>query len=187
MVTDYLSQVFEIQPTGPYYLLGWSFGGTIAHAMAAELQRQGHEVALLALLDCVPASHFARFDAPDEAMVREFLANYMGHLEGMEEYPFLVQTASSILVDHTVLMQRYTSPVFRGDPLFFNALLDPETREKRELEVEFHVLWQGHTDGRVRRINLDCTHQEMYWPDNAAKISRSINRLIATLDPGADS
>jgi len=187
MVADYLAHVFEIQPTGPYYLLGWSFGGTIAHAMAAELQRQGQEVALLALLDCVPASHFARFDAPDEAMVREFLANYMGHLSGMEEYPFLVETASSILVDHTVLMQQYNSPVFHGDPVFFNALLDPETREKRQLEVEFDVLWQEHTDGRVRRIDLDCTHQEMYWPDNAAEISRNINRLIANPEQGADS
>lgn len=182
MVADYLSHVFEIQPTGPYYLLGWSFGGTIAHAMAAGLKHRGHEVALLALLDCVPTSHFARFDAPDEALVQEFLANHMGYLSGMGEYPFLVRTASSILVDHTVLMQHYSSPVFHGDLVFFNALLDPETRDKRELEVEFDVLWQEYTHGRVWRIDLDCTHQEMYWSDNAAEISRHINILIATPD-----
>ncbi|QNE17033.1 amino acid adenylation domain-containing protein [Kribbella qitaiheensis] len=178
MVDDYLEQVFSIQPTGPYYLLGWSFGGTVAHAMGAELQRRGHEVALLALLDCVPASHFAKFDAPDEAMVREFLANYMGHLSGMEEYPFLVQTASSILVEHTVLMQNYESPLFRGEVAFFNALLDPSNREKRELEIEFDVLWQKHVEGEVRRIDLDCTHQEMYWPANAAGISNTINGFL---------
>ncbi|GAA0583927.1 amino acid adenylation domain-containing protein [Kribbella sandramycini] len=178
MVDDYLAQVFTVQPEGPYYLFGWSFGGTIAHAMAAELQRRGHDVAMLAMLDCVPASHFAKFDAPDQAMVREFLANYMGHLSGMEDYPFLVETASSILVEHTVLMQNYTSPVFRGEALFFNAMLDPENHEPRQLETEFDVLWEPHVDGAVRRIDLNCTHQEMYWPVNATSISRTVNTIL---------
>src|SRR5262249_41321993 len=143
----------------------------------AELQRRGHEVALLALLDSAPASHFADFDAPDEAMVRRFLANYMGHLAGMEEYPFLVRAAASIFVDHMALMQRYTSPLDGGDVVFFSALLDPATYEKRQLDVELDVLWQEHVDGRVQRIDIACAHNEMYWPRNAAAISRVINRI----------
>jgi thioesterase domain-containing protein len=170
--------VLEVQPNGPYYLLGWSFGGTLAHAMATELQRRGHEVALLALLDAAPSSHFTDLEALDEAMVRRFLANYMGHLAGMEEYPSLVATASSIFIRQMDQMRRFASPRFRGDIVFFNALLDPETHDKRELEEELDVLWQEHVDGRVQRIDLACAHNEMYWPRNAAEISRAINRIL---------
>ncbi|MFB9686535.1 hypothetical protein [Amycolatopsis plumensis] len=39
----------------------------------------------------------------------------------------------------------------------------------------------------VKRIVLECTHQEMYWPDNAAEISRIVNGLSTNLNSGADS
>src|SRR5262249_11333048 len=42
-------------PTGPYCLLGWSFGGIAAHAIATELQQRGKQVALLAVIDTYPA------------------------------------------------------------------------------------------------------------------------------------
>ncbi|KAK9674918.1 hypothetical protein K7432_016790 [Basidiobolus ranarum] len=51
MALDYLDQIRKIQPTGPYYLLGWSFGGSIAHCIAILLQQQNEIVALLALMD----------------------------------------------------------------------------------------------------------------------------------------
>ena len=54
MAADYVTFVRQVQPTGPYHLLGWSFGGLVAHAMATHLQDQGETVALLALLDCYP-------------------------------------------------------------------------------------------------------------------------------------
>ncbi|TVZ92699.1 amino acid adenylation domain-containing protein, partial [Streptomyces sp. BK340] len=178
MVDDYVNQVQDAQPSGPYYLLGWSFGGTLAHAMAAELQRRGEEVALLALLDSAPASHFADLELLDEDMVRMFLVNYMGHLKGMEEYEFLVSTASEIFIEHLEQMRRYTSPRYRGDVVFFNALLDPETHDKRHLDAEMDVLWHEYVDGHVQRYDVACAHNEMYWPRNAAEISRVINRVL---------
>ncbi|WP_312045627.1 enterobactin synthase subunit F [Erwinia sp.] len=42
------------QPHGPYYLLGYSLGGTLAHAIAARLQAEGEKVAFLGLLDTWP-------------------------------------------------------------------------------------------------------------------------------------
>ncbi len=56
MAREYVRQLITVQPTGPYHLLGWSFGGLVAHEIAVLLQRDGHEVALLAILDAYPAS-----------------------------------------------------------------------------------------------------------------------------------
>jgi thioesterase domain-containing protein/acyl carrier protein len=47
----YLQKIRTIQPTGPYLLVGSSFGGLVAYEMAQQLHAQGECVALLALLD----------------------------------------------------------------------------------------------------------------------------------------
>lgn len=41
MAADYVAQLRTVQPAGPYHLLGWSFGGIVAHEMAVQLQRAG--------------------------------------------------------------------------------------------------------------------------------------------------
>ena len=43
-------------PEGPYHLLGWSFGGLIAHAVAVGLERRGRRVGLLAMINSLPMS-----------------------------------------------------------------------------------------------------------------------------------
>ncbi|WP_159783482.1 amino acid adenylation domain-containing protein [Sodalinema gerasimenkoae] len=47
----YIRDLQTLQPQGPYYLLGVSFGGRVAFEMAQQLQAQGQEVALLGLID----------------------------------------------------------------------------------------------------------------------------------------
>jgi amino acid adenylation domain-containing protein len=54
MADGYLERILEVQPEGPYHLLGWSFGGLVAHAVATRLQRRGAEVARLILIDAFP-------------------------------------------------------------------------------------------------------------------------------------
>ncbi|MDX9669520.1 MULTISPECIES: non-ribosomal peptide synthase/polyketide synthase [unclassified Pseudomonas] len=47
----YLQAIEQIYPQGPVHLIGHSFGGWVAHAMAAQLQQAGREVASLTLID----------------------------------------------------------------------------------------------------------------------------------------
>lgn len=51
MAADYAAQIRRIQPQGPYALLGWSLGGTLAAGIAAELERTGESVSLLGMID----------------------------------------------------------------------------------------------------------------------------------------
>nr|WP_245213874.1 alpha/beta fold hydrolase [Pseudomonas aeruginosa] len=51
MAEDYVALIRQRQAEGPYHLLGWSLGGTLGMLMAAELERQGQQVAFLGLLD----------------------------------------------------------------------------------------------------------------------------------------
>lgn len=51
MAEYYIKEIRKIQPNGPYFLGGSSFGGLGAFEMAQQLVRQGEEVSLLALFD----------------------------------------------------------------------------------------------------------------------------------------
>ncbi|MEY2856838.1 MAG: hypothetical protein RLZZ74_1150 [Cyanobacteriota bacterium] len=51
LVAIYVQEIKRIQPHGPYFLGGLSFGGMVALEAAQQLQSQGEEVALLALFD----------------------------------------------------------------------------------------------------------------------------------------
>ncbi|GGU44164.1 thioesterase domain-containing protein [Lentzea flava] len=76
----------------PYHVLGWSLGGPMAQAVAGELHSRAHEVGLVGVLDSGPSSYFADFRSPDEGLVRRYLAHYMGHLAGIEEFESTVRT-----------------------------------------------------------------------------------------------
>lgn len=47
----YLQELCSVQPEGPYFIGGYSFGGLIAFEMAQQLRTRGEAVALLALLE----------------------------------------------------------------------------------------------------------------------------------------
>jgi amino acid adenylation domain-containing protein len=70
MAREYIQEMQTVQPEGqPYFLLGYSLGGTIAFEIARQLYAQGQPVDLLGLLDC---------QAPNLPMQRPPLAQSLG-------------------------------------------------------------------------------------------------------------
>lgn len=51
MAAYYIDAIRAVQPQGPYLLSGWSMGGIVAFEMAIQLQKKGHEIEQLFLLD----------------------------------------------------------------------------------------------------------------------------------------
>ncbi len=51
MAANYIREIQRVQPQGPYYLGGFSFGSIIAFEMAQQLLAQGQKTALLAIFD----------------------------------------------------------------------------------------------------------------------------------------
>ncbi|WP_082970290.1 non-ribosomal peptide synthetase, partial [Mycobacterium sp. E2989] len=78
MAERYADRLQSAYPDGPYKLLGWSFGGVVAHELAIELQRRGCVVQSLVLLDApysaakgVPRLAATRIRASAESHVLE--------------------------------------------------------------------------------------------------------------------
>ncbi|WP_428483819.1 acetoacetate--CoA ligase [Rhodopila sp.] len=51
MASHYLAEIRAVQPSGPYALCGFSFGGLVAYEMAIRLMAEGESVELLAMVD----------------------------------------------------------------------------------------------------------------------------------------
>ena len=51
MAAEYLKEIKALQPEGPYYLCGYSFGGLVAFEMAQRLWESGDAVGLVGLFD----------------------------------------------------------------------------------------------------------------------------------------
>ncbi len=56
MADYHIDEILKIQPEGPYYLGGGSFGGALAYEIAVRLERLGKEVAMVALFDVEAAT-----------------------------------------------------------------------------------------------------------------------------------
>jgi amino acid adenylation domain-containing protein len=66
------------QPHGPYLLVGWSLGGTIAFELARQLQAAGEEVSVLGLLDPPPPTRTHQSRPAAEAQLLLGVARRLG-------------------------------------------------------------------------------------------------------------
>ena len=61
MAAYYVQQMVSFQPEGPYYLVGWCYGGIVAAEMAIQLRKMQRRVAMLILIETpFPRSDFGQ-------------------------------------------------------------------------------------------------------------------------------
>ncbi|MFD7054933.1 amino acid adenylation domain-containing protein [Streptomyces mirabilis] len=171
MVLDYTEQILTVQPEGPFQLAGHSLGGPLAQAIAAELQRRGHEVPLVMLLDAVPGSWFAQLTEAhlDRSEARDFLEGYLPGEVDDEDRRTIVDNGSTVMVEHSRMVKKFTQPTYRGTVLFFNATQSPEAQPG---------LWDPHVEGELHSYDIDATHFGLTAPKPAAEICTIINRHL---------
>ncbi|ARV58896.1 hypothetical protein BZZ01_09855 [Nostocales cyanobacterium HT-58-2] len=78
----YIETLRTVQPQGPYYLGGWSFGGIVAFEMAQQLEKQNCQVACLILIDSWISAPDAKSTGVDSATLLTWFAKDLGGLSG---------------------------------------------------------------------------------------------------------
>ncbi|EHK89312.1 amino acid adenylation domain-containing protein [Saccharomonospora azurea] len=169
LVTDYVDRIMSVQPAGPYHLLGWSLGGTLAHRIACRLQDLGHEVAVLAIMDALPTMAPIGESSTTSSAIAELLAG-----EGLvaSHLPMTVLENLGKAAGKTVdLLHREPSKVFTGRVLLFVATegtADPVTAAQ----------WQPYVDGPVIESAVPCAHLEMARPTPLARIAAELTAML---------
>ncbi|MFJ1680705.1 amino acid adenylation domain-containing protein [Streptomyces sp. NPDC088251] len=205
MAALYLEHIRTVQPQGPYHLLGWSFGGLLAHAVACMLRADGQEVALLAVLDSYPAGEPGPVERPAEHDVLHALLEAVeldpartagGPLTGgplsaeqaagmlrRSELPLarLVERNLAALVEtyrnNVALRGTHTPDVFDGDMVLFVAAGEahPGTAED----------WKPYVGGAVTAHSVPCEHRDMLRRDSLQQIAAPLNAGLRPRPTGA--
>ena len=103
----------------------WSFGGTASQAIAAQLERQGEAVTLLALLDPHPCNphHVPESEAVDQQEGERLLQTYVTSRYGEKFTSAIGESLLKILCDILKNNSRFlvesSSPVYQGDACYF--------------------------------------------------------------------
>ncbi|MFF2190818.1 amino acid adenylation domain-containing protein [Streptomyces sp. NPDC058155] len=173
MVEDYLTQILEIQPEGPYYLIGWSYGGPVSHAVAEALDRRGHEVGLVAILDSQPAGDSMRQHAgKQQSVYREEIEEVFGQFMNTDNMDAFLDTMSKVGANNISIIAEFTSPVYRGDVVFFNARLDKN-------EGSWGPMWRPYVLGAIEEYDVNASHHDLHMPKSVGQIMKVIVRKLA--------
>jgi thioesterase domain-containing protein/acyl carrier protein len=88
---EYIQSIRRVQPYGPYYLLGWSFGGLIVYEMSAQLEQQNESVIFLGLVDSTPPNKAVENPVRDFTLESEweFIKRFFGGGAGAEKFKML--------------------------------------------------------------------------------------------------
>ncbi|MDR6413084.1 UNVERIFIED_ORG: acetoacetyl-CoA synthetase [Burkholderia sp. 1595] len=129
MAASYVEQMRRVQPSGPYAIAGFSFGGLVAFEIAQQLSRAGERIELLCLLDTYVHEHFL----PLHVRLRHHWRMAGGQLRELRAVPAarLPGYLAGKLVHATDRIRRRTGrSARRPDP--FIASLPPTLRRIRE-------------------------------------------------------
>lgn len=178
LADDYIAQISSVQPEGPYHLLGWSFGGYLAHRLATRLQDLGHEVAFLAILDAFPDNQESNAEAGSGAGLWASYLEAQGYdLAGEDLAAVDVHRAQEILRENhnplgTVptdsveamagnfpalarLIRDERPQVFAGDLLFFSAT------EQVPAGTPDATSWTPYVTGTITDIPVPDRHSQL--------------------------
>ncbi|MDS0134339.1 MULTISPECIES: non-ribosomal peptide synthetase [unclassified Amycolatopsis] len=196
---EYAARIRAIQPSGPYHLLGWSFGGLLAHEIAVQLQEAGEQVETLCVLDSFPVE--ADGQAPPTR--HELLVSFLEHLgydadEDAELSPAAVidvlrrggsrlagigeermARVLDVMSNNGELALRYEPARFSGRLLLFLAA---DGLSEADL-AERPGRWAPYVDGAIETHRIGCGHEFMMHPQAQAAIGRIV---AAALDGSSE-
>ncbi len=176
----HLATLRRIQPHGPYHLIGYSLGGTVAQALAARLQALGEEVAFLGLLDTYPPEGqewgVASEAAAQEEVERE-QAQFLADTETVVDESMVAekgQMFEAIVANYAAavtLLAGASTPRFAGTASLFVAT--------RSLPPgwEPEAVWAPYVQG-LRLYPLPCAHEDILSPDSLDLVGPAVQEAL---------
>ncbi|QIR28441.1 enterobactin non-ribosomal peptide synthetase EntF [Kluyvera genomosp. 3] len=172
---QHLATLLAQQPHGPYYLLGYSLGGTLAQGIAARLRQRGETVAFLGLLDTWPpeTQNWAEKEANglDPAVLAEinrereaFIAAQQG--QGSSA---LFSAIEGNYADAVRLLTTAHSATFDGKATLFVA--------EKTRQADPQTAW-GPWVGELEVYSQDCAHVDIITPAAFETIGPVIREIL---------
>ncbi|MFI0717403.1 amino acid adenylation domain-containing protein, partial [Streptomyces inhibens] len=206
MAEDYLLRIEQVQPHGPYYLLGYSFGGLVAHKIGSLLEQRGEKVALLSLVDSSPSRGVDQEELESVTSGFGTTSMYRGILElfGIEIDDEEAKSLTHERFIENLLPQNTTLSSFTGDEiqklmdiLINNIRLGTSATQGR-ISTEALVFaaadgngsklgehaWDAHIDGGIEFHEIKSTHAAIMNEESLVRIGPILATKLLRLSSG---
>ena len=200
----YIAFLKEVQPKGPYHLLGWSLGGSIAFEMARQLIAANEKVEFLGMLDGVYSAetnpeadisflHATRFymeargAALDDVILERFAkfseTTICNMVHDILEFPADMPTDDikkeiEIIRLNGKALLHYKPQQIDQEIAFFV----PEQQLNKNDFVGFGEKWQSLTSKEIKWCSVNGNHFTMLDEKNNAKLAKNLNSLLTSKD-----
>ena len=151
MAEAYLNQIFSLRPSGPYYLIGFSFGGVLAFEMAIQLQKSGHIVPFLVLIDS-----FSPLTREPIKWQSNFLKLIKNNILSPVKFRRLYRWET-----YGRLAQKYKPEKFKGSILLFKTSENASSYE--------YLGWESLVDS-LKLVTLEASHLTIFKTKKSADV-----------------
>ena len=191
MAKEYLNQILSLRPSGPYCISGYSFGGVLAFEMAVQLQKLGHEVPFLIIIDAF--SPIVR-----NSFKWDRNSNIFKHIRRNIVSPTKVKIENHIKLSickiffffnqsapikwrqfyrwetYRMLARKYKPDKFKGDILLFKTISNTFSDE--------YLGWETLADN-IKLFKIEASHLTLFKDDKSTDILHTeIEKLLKHVD-----
>lgn len=166
MAAVYVQEMKRVQPEGPYFVIGYSFGGLISFEIAQQLQRKGQRVPFVALIDA--GQPIFRKDFANMLLSPKALGSYLRRVRELCGDPEGRRTLWSRLRDETwrALFLKLPKPLAKsnGQPLPRNQAMLEAARIEASVNYKPTPFTGRLSVFRVeKRISVDKFDRYLGW------------------------
>ncbi|MGQ3480236.1 amino acid adenylation domain-containing protein [Paenibacillus sp. TY11] len=179
MLARYVDLIVSTQAQGPYVLLGYSIGGNLAHKVADMLERQGHAVSDIFMLDSVKRTEALPFT--DEETEHEIYAMLEQVPETYRE--LLNETYQRKMIAYAVYGNQLVNTESVQANIHGFVAIGSETVKGTG---DNRLLWKDATQGSYEEHSLIGNHYELLEPGFIEENVKSIRAAIQQITPNID-
>jgi thioesterase domain-containing protein/acyl carrier protein len=199
LAAEYVRQMCEAQPEGPFDLIGYSFGGRLAFEMACQLVASGRPVAFLGLFDAYGPRYPRRRRLPSRVVehlailarldngargtyLRDLRNRWVDRLRGRRAQaqaaalcPDPREVPAYIRADYSYcrrLSIHYEHGVYPGRLTLFRASIEPY-----HFGIDFgdpRLGWRGFAAQGIRVVRVPGDHHTMLEEPNVSALARAL-------------
>jgi amino acid adenylation domain-containing protein len=170
MAHEYIKAVLETRPEGPYWLGGWSFGGSVALEMAHRLDALGHQVEGVLLIDSYNMALVAPEDVGPEG-VAQFLND-----QGFDPQTDEGRRLRDELLNNGQLAEAYQPKPYHGRVVLIKAA-HPDAH-MAHVPAELEHGWRDYMCGKLETYTVPGKHAELLAPKYVAHLATIIQEVL---------
>ena len=208
LARQYIHLIQQVQPNGPYRLLGWSFGGLAAYEIARQLTAAGQEVSFLCMLDALIATGEPPKERWSDAQALFYMLKIHDLVRDAEEAAELERSAAS-MADGQPLLQRALEHLKQRQVYPDSARVEDLARNLASIKDVIHMSmhfrpdrysgdvfyvgamdddhnvdevvarWTSLVDGGIDLVKVDMRHNRMFDDAHIGQISAVVKQRLS--------